>query len=195
MSEQYHHGDLRRSLVERAIQVVEEKGLEKLSLRGLARDLNVSHAAPLRHFPTKAALLTEIAHEGVMRVLEAAEATENPEPGLDQLRQMITGYVRWTVENAAHYQILRNPDVMRHANDELKQSLHTLAAIQRENIKVAQENGWRTDENPQVLYLHLLSLTAGTAIVLTDPMYSSVIHPALTDVDIQRSLDQFLTAN
>lgn len=195
MSEQYHHGDLRRALMQRAIEVVEAQGLEKLSLRGLARDLNVSHAAPLRHFPTKVALLTAIAHEGVMQVLEAAKTTQSPKPGLDQLRQMITGYLRWTTENAAHYQILRNPDVMRHANAELKASLHTLATIQWDHIKIAQENGWRAKENPQVLYLHLMSLTAGTAIVLTDPMYASVLHPEISDADIEHSLDQFLAAD
>ena len=53
----YHHGNLKQALLERAAEVIAEKGLEGLSLRGLARDLDVSHAAPRRHFPDRESLI------------------------------------------------------------------------------------------------------------------------------------------
>ena len=42
----YHHGDLRQALLDRAAEVIQSRGIEALTLRGLARDLKVSHGAP-----------------------------------------------------------------------------------------------------------------------------------------------------
>src|SRR5919199_958702 len=57
----YHHGNLRAALLERAESTLAERGAAALSLRQLARDAGVSHAAPQRHFKTKAALLDALA--------------------------------------------------------------------------------------------------------------------------------------
>ncbi|SMR70782.1 transcriptional regulator, TetR family [Aliiroseovarius halocynthiae] len=194
MSGPYHHGNLRNALIERAIEVMDKEGLEKLSLRGLARDLNVSHAAPLRHFANKADLLREIAQAGVERLIEASKSAGDLKPGLDRLRQTMNGYVLWATENAAYHHILRNPDVMRHASDDLKSSVDKFASMQWEDITAAQLSGWRPDEDPRLLYLHLISLTAGTAIVLTDPMYRAVLGRELDVVDIKGSIGIFLDA-
>lgn len=192
MSDPYHHGNLRTALIERAIEIMDKEGLEKLSLRGLARDLDVSHAAPLRHFANKADLLQEIAQTGVERLIAASKSAGDLKPGLDRLRQTMNGYVLWATENPAYYHILRNPDVMRHASDDLKSSVDKFASMQWEDITVAQMNGWRPDENPRLLYLHLISLTAGTAIVLTDPMYRAVVGREIDNVDIKGSISIFL---
>ena len=64
----YHHGDLRSALLARAGQTLREKGAEALSLRELARDLGVSHAAPSRHFKDRRALLDALALTGFDRL-------------------------------------------------------------------------------------------------------------------------------
>jgi AcrR family transcriptional regulator len=53
----YHHGDLRAALLDRAVQRLRTGTVADLSLRALARDLGVSHAAPNRHFPDRQAFL------------------------------------------------------------------------------------------------------------------------------------------
>ena len=60
MARRYHHGDLRSALLRSAECALREKGAAALSLRELARDLGVSHAAPGRHFKDKQALLDYI---------------------------------------------------------------------------------------------------------------------------------------
>ena len=60
----YHHGDLRRSLIQAGSKLIEEKGLAGLSLREVARVAGVSHTAPYRHFQDKADLLAAIAQVG-----------------------------------------------------------------------------------------------------------------------------------
>ncbi|HXH33777.1 MAG TPA: TetR/AcrR family transcriptional regulator [Plantibacter sp.] len=74
MSEQpYHHGDLRRTLLEAAAASIETDGVDALSLRQLARDAGVSHAAPSRHFRDKQALLDALAEDGFRRMSRTLE--------------------------------------------------------------------------------------------------------------------------
>ena len=60
----FHHGDLRRVLVETAMEMVEDAGPGAVSLREVARRAEVSHNAPYRHFPTRDALLASVAGQG-----------------------------------------------------------------------------------------------------------------------------------
>jgi AcrR family transcriptional regulator len=63
----YHHGDLRKALLEEAERVLEEKGVQGLSLRSMARAVGVTHAAPARHFGDLTGLLSELAAVGFHR--------------------------------------------------------------------------------------------------------------------------------
>ena len=57
----YHHGDLRRALLEAALVILERDGEAGIQLRDLARAVNVSPAAPNRHFDSRAALRESLA--------------------------------------------------------------------------------------------------------------------------------------
>lgn len=69
----YHHGDLHSAIVDVATRMLEEHGPEKLSLREAARLLDVSPAAPYRHFPSKEALLSAVAARGFTMMNERFE--------------------------------------------------------------------------------------------------------------------------
>ncbi|MCP5065373.1 MAG: helix-turn-helix transcriptional regulator, partial [bacterium] len=60
----YHHGNLRRALIETGLQLVDERDATALSRREVAGRLGVSTAALYRHFPSRAALLAAVAEEG-----------------------------------------------------------------------------------------------------------------------------------
>jgi AcrR family transcriptional regulator len=60
----YRRSNLREVLLERALAVLEERGEGALSLRELARDVGVSHAAPARHFADRSTLIEALAVEG-----------------------------------------------------------------------------------------------------------------------------------
>ncbi len=188
----YHHGNLREALLARATETLSEEGVEHLSLRGLARDLKVSHAAPLRHFPTKKDLLNAIAVEGVENLVAATDTALAHSPGPARLRAMMLAYIDWAMHNAELHCVLRNPDVMRHASDTLAEMLTAFANRQKAEISKAQEEGWRSDEDPAVLFLHLVSLTAGTAIVMTEDIYRDPVTTPETQEKIAASIDLFL---
>ncbi|NJN15434.1 MAG: TetR/AcrR family transcriptional regulator [Oscillochloris sp.] len=183
----YHHGELRAALIARAIATIAQNGVEALSLRALARDIGVSHAAPMRHFATRTDLLTAIAREGVEALIGEAEACA-AEPGLTglaKLRAMTEGYVRWARSYAVYHLILRNQDVMRHADEALLRALHAYAELQQRTIAQAQSEGWRSNDPPHLLWLQVIGFTAGLAVVATDPIYQTPLHgqPSAADLD------------
>ena len=63
----YHHGDLRRVVIETAQEMLREDKGWQFTLREVARRAGVSHAAPYKHFPDKSALLAELATLGFNR--------------------------------------------------------------------------------------------------------------------------------
>ncbi len=73
----YHHGDLRRVVIETAGRMLREDRGWEFTLREVARRAGVSHAAPYKHFPDKRALLVELAIQGfeqLGRAMTAARA-------------------------------------------------------------------------------------------------------------------------
>ena len=75
----YHHGDLHDALLAAAERVLERDGLVGLTLRAVAREAGVSHAAPTHHFGDLTGLLSELAAIGFRRFSEAMVAARNSE--------------------------------------------------------------------------------------------------------------------
>jgi AcrR family transcriptional regulator len=103
----YHHGDLRAALVAAARVILEEEGLDDLSLRAVARRAGVSQAAPYHHFADKSALLSAVAAQGFAE-LEAA--MRQPMAGLaaadERLDAAGLGYVLFAVANPALFRLM-----------------------------------------------------------------------------------------
>ena len=89
----YHHGALRPALLEAAELILERDGLDRLSLRAIARSAGVSHAAPAHHFGDLRGLLTALAAVGFRRFARLlGEAATSP---TDPLRALGRSYVRF----------------------------------------------------------------------------------------------------
>lgn len=114
---QYHHGDLRRALLEAALALVSSKGAEGFSLREAAREVGVSPAAAYRHFEDKKALLAALAHDGMGRLATAMEKAVAAAPGVPgsparaaaELGAVGHAYVEFAVRNPSHFQVMFGP--------------------------------------------------------------------------------------
>ena len=104
----YHHGHLRDTLLAEAERTLREQGVEQLSLRDLARQAGVSHAAPRRHFADRQALLDALAEAGFARLAdEVAAAIEDAGPDFRaRLRATGATYVRFATEDPALMELM-----------------------------------------------------------------------------------------
>src|SRR5512145_1581524 len=76
-ADRYHHGDLRRALLQAAVRTIGTHGIDGLTLRAVGSSLGVSRTALYRHFADKAALLAAVAAEGFRTLrVELEEAWE-----------------------------------------------------------------------------------------------------------------------
>ena len=69
----YHHGDLKNALVKAGIEILASEGPGALSLRRVAKQAGVSHAAPYAHFADKEALIAAISTDGFRQLFETLE--------------------------------------------------------------------------------------------------------------------------
>lgn len=104
----YHHGDLRAALLDRAAEHLRTGTVADLSLRALARDLGVSHAAPQRHFPDRRSLLDALADSGWRR-LDADLAAADPGAGAGVRARLLAlgrAYVRFATGEPALLELM-----------------------------------------------------------------------------------------
>lgn len=104
----YHHGDLRRVLLETALVMIEETGVEGLSLRKLAARVGVSHAAPEHHFPALKQLLSAMATEGFVLFAGsmADERSKAPDTAIEQMRAAMRGYLAYASAHPALFRLM-----------------------------------------------------------------------------------------
>lgn len=145
--------DTRTLLIRSTRAHLDERGLDGLTLRQIARDVDVSHGAPLRHFTGIAAMLSAVAAElfdelvaTVSRHVEAAgpQATA-------QLRAAGVAYVDFAVANPGSYELLFRPERLDVTDAEyLRASAASFDQLTRLTA-AAQASGWRADVDPAEL--------------------------------------------
>lgn len=109
MDKKYHHENLRIELIKAGIHMIQEMGIEKLSLRKLAKQCNVSEAAPYSHFKNKDELLFAM-HEYITQQLqncleEAYESTERKDSP-DAIMNIGKAYVMFFIQYPEYYTFL-----------------------------------------------------------------------------------------
>lgn len=72
----YHHGDLRRAILDAGEAELTERGLASFSLRRVAARVGVSHTAPSHHFGDTAGMIAALAERGFGRLLACMEARQ-----------------------------------------------------------------------------------------------------------------------
>ncbi|WEF24749.1 TetR/AcrR family transcriptional regulator [Paracoccus sp. S3-43] len=114
----YHHGDLKRAVIDTAMAMLHEDRGWQFTLREIARRAGVSHAAPYKHFADKSSLLAEMALIGFDR-LRAALTPDEAKPA-DALRDafftMARAYIRFATTNPGLYRLMFSADAGKPAD-------------------------------------------------------------------------------
>jgi AcrR family transcriptional regulator len=104
----YHHGDLRRALLDATLALATERGAAGVTLREVARIAGVSQTAPYRHFPDKQAMLAAAAEEGFQLFGKEMERTlhaAGPAPE-DEIGSLCEAYVCFALDRTSHFRLM-----------------------------------------------------------------------------------------
>jgi AcrR family transcriptional regulator len=139
----YHHGDLRRSVIETAMGMLREDKGWQFTLREVARRAGVSHAAPYKHFPDKASLLSEMALIGFDRLREALTTAKPQQPNSlrDEFFAVARAYVRFGTSNPALYRLMFSADAGKAADVHLSERALAAFGVVIELLERGQTKG------------------------------------------------------
>jgi AcrR family transcriptional regulator len=156
-------------LVATARAMLDEQGLDGLSLREIARRAGVSHGAPRRHFPTLASLLAAVVADGFRGLMASVgRHVGDTEGGLARLAAAGRGYVDFAVSNHGVFAVMFRPELFDRddavCNDAAVASFGQLAGI----VAEAQAEGFHPDADTTQLASVVWSTMHGLAVLWID---------------------------
>lgn len=103
----YHHGNLREALIAAALDILQNDGIDQLSLRNLARATGVTQAAPYSHFRDKDELLAAVAESGFQQLaLQMAEDAAGLRDARARIEKLMGSYLRFARENTPLFRLM-----------------------------------------------------------------------------------------
>jgi len=186
----YHHGNLKQALIDATVHLIEEEGLEKVTVREAAKRLGVSSGAPFRHFASKRELLTAVAEQTTRflrdEVLKAIaeHADEGP---LERFRALGDAYMRWVTQHPTQFRVVSDRSLvdfagsesLRRDNDEMRSLMHTL-------LQEAQERGLLRAADLNAIVLTARAAAYGVARMYVDGHFAQW---GVDDGDAERAFD------
>ncbi|CCQ15416.1 putative transcriptional regulator, TetR family [Rhodococcus sp. AW25M09] len=188
----YHHGDLRAVLLDEAERSIGRGGVEALSLRQLARDVGVSHAAPARHFRDKQALLDALALNGFQELnRRMGAASTAPGELTSRFRGVARAYLGFAVEHPelldVMYSTKHHPDASEELKDVAQHSMTATEAL----LKDAIAAGVITEAPPEILARVAFASVHGVAMLATGDLLDGVPAEDLLDATVDTLLRGF----
>ena len=164
----YHHGSLRRALLDAALALIERDGPEGFTLRAAAREAGVTSGAPYHHFPDKEALVAALAEEGFTMLESAIRAAgEDHADPLERAHEMAVAYVRFAAEHPTHFRVMMGRDARRLKNPGL--SLAAVRAYELMRDAVVEKTRAHEDAAArEELVLGSWSIVHGLAFLVID---------------------------
>lgn len=135
----YHHGDLREATLDAAAAAIARDGVAAVSLRGLARELGVTHAAPRHHFGDKRGVLTALATQGYVGLAEQVRRA-----GEDFLQAGVS-YIRWALQHPGHYAVMFRPELVDEGDPEHRAAFAGLSQLLSAGAGSAERAGELSD--------------------------------------------------
>jgi AcrR family transcriptional regulator len=187
IKKQYHHGDLRTTLLEVTARIITEEGVEKVTMRALSQQAGVSRAAPYRHFPDKTGLLCAVAADGFKRLqneLRMAASTGSKD-SLSRFETMATAYVDFAMRNPSYYRLMfGREELNKFPTPELRANARAAFSVVVEIIAACQQEGSIISEEQISLPNVVWATIHGLSMLIIDGQIQNGdtrhgIHPSL----------------
>ncbi len=166
----YHHGDLRRALLDEALRTIETEGVEHLTLRTVGAKLGVSRSALYRHFADKQSLLATVGKEGFCKLRQnLSDAWEANGHGRTGFEAMAKAYVQFAVAHPSHYRVMFGGFIESAAKDDHFMAEASAAFQVLVDSLVEQQNaGDIRPDDPVLMARFVWALVHGTAMLFID---------------------------
>jgi AcrR family transcriptional regulator len=179
-------GGSRARLLDAARDVLATDGLEGLSLRAIARRAGVSHGAPLRHFPTLAALLAAVAADGFARLvatiddhLDAAERSAatrgTPLGAVERIAVAGQGYLDFARSDPGVFAVTFRRERVDVSDADYREqgyrSFRQLVTL----VEAAQAEGWHAGRPADALARVLWAHVHGLAVLSLHGAFEDVV--------------------
>jgi AcrR family transcriptional regulator len=159
----YHHGNLKRALLDAALEIVRSTGSEEFTLREVARRAGVSHNAPYRHFKDKAELMAAVATEGYNHLTEAMnKAMRSEKSAYDRFAMTGEGFLCFALRYPDHFRLIFDVP-RRYEYPETLEAGERAFGTLISAIEACQAEGILQQGNSRMLALMFLSLAIGNA--------------------------------
>lgn len=190
----YHHGNLRQAVIDTALQLAEESGDERVSLREVARRIGVSSGAPFRHFADHGALMAAIAEEATVRLRLMVERDQHQSPpaAIERLRTMGHSFLAWALQHPTSFRLVSARRLYDFGASPVLNA-HFKAVRERTIALVQQaqtEGDLQRDVAPERLALMLRSAVYGMARMHVDgQLVQWGVSPRSARRELQATLD------
>lgn len=185
----YHHGNLRDSLIDAALQVVERDGHQAVSLRELAQVLEVSRGAPYRHFVDREALLKAVATQGFDQLLQAQTAITHTHPEQEErVRESARAFLAFTEEHPRLFMLMFDSTLLNQApeGDELAARLHANYQAMGETVGAMMQGA--DDDRVRLALITLWSTLYGFARLRLESNLKPYMYGNLSQNEVEEAV-------
>lgn len=184
----YHHGNLKNALIQAGVEILAEEGVAGLSLRKVAKQAGVSHAAPYAHFADKQALIAAISTEGFKQLSARIEAvrlalTDSPSALLVEVGW---AYVQFALNDPDRFKLMFSSVL------EKEKEYPDFVEISRQNfeqlvsvVETCQQAGVLTAGSSDVVAVSLWSAVHGFVSLLLE---GQIPHAVLEKAQVREML-------
>ena len=191
LKETYHHGDLRRTLIDATVELVRNHGPEKFSMADACKAAGVSKAAPYRHFKNKEELLKDVMAYGFMNMGSRMKAqSEGHEPGSDdRINALGWTYISFAMDEPELFRLM--------FGDHIEKDLYGEDAIGRDTFQLLLDEiiirtQLKTESEIMAVAFPLWTLVHGAATLTINNNYNRIYPDNDTKAMIAEATKQLL---
>jgi AcrR family transcriptional regulator len=174
----YHHGDLKNALIQAGVEILASEGLGGLSLRKVAKQAGVSHAAPYSHFADKQALIAAISTEGFKQLyvqIESVKAVQAGSPP-DLLVETAWAYFQFALNEPDRFKLMFSSVLEKEKDypDFVESSQQNFQQVVRV-VEICQQAGILKPGPPELTAVSVWGAVHGLAMLVLEGQVSHTV--------------------
>lgn len=185
----FHHGDLRRALIDATLQLVRSVGPRGFTLNEASRQAGVAKSAPYKHFRDKDALLVEVAVLGTRRMEQELRSASGL-GGTPRERLLAVGlaYIAFSKQHPDFFAIMFQSGIDKSSYEELNSAATSVFSIADELAQEIEDSFVKARR----LALAVWTMAHGFAMLLSEDAFARTMNVTLIETDARQMLAMVL---